>query len=77
MVNEKVLINRLKSENDDFKKWAELHGELESRLSNLNRLKFMSLEENLERKKLQKQKLIAKDHMQHIIDRYKKKPFFQ
>jgi len=73
MVNEKGLYDRLKSENEDFKKWARLHHEIESRLSDLKRLKFMSSEEDPERKKLQKQKLIAKDHMQYIIDRYKKK----
>lgn len=71
MLNHEVL-DRLKSENKDFKKWDELHGELESKLETFNRLKYLTSEEELEKKRLQKQKLLAKDCMQRILYKFSK-----
>jgi hypothetical protein len=72
MVKDEVLIDRLRSENKDFKKWADLHSHLENKLQNFNQLKFLTSEEEVEKKRLQKQKLNAKDHMQLILYQYRR-----
>jgi uncharacterized protein YdcH (DUF465 family) len=72
MENNSVLVGRLKSENQDFQKWSVLHGELEERLICFKQLKFLTSDEEMEKKKIQKQKLIAKDHMENILTRYRR-----
>jgi hypothetical protein len=72
MVNHEVLVERLRSEDKGFKKWADLHGRLEDRLQSLSGLKFLTAEEEMEKKRVQKQKLMAKDQMQLILYHYKR-----
>lgn len=71
MLNDEALVNRLKSEDQEFKKWDELHSQLEARLHSFARLRHLTSEEELEKKRLQKQKLMAKDNMQVILNRHK------
>ncbi len=71
MVNNENLVHRLKSEDKDFKRWHDLHEQLENKLDHLNRRKFLTSEEEMERKKMQKQKLIAKDRIHLILTRYR------
>ena len=72
MVNNSLLVDQLKSENQDFQKWSELHGELEERLDCFKRFKFLTSDEEMEKKKVQKQKLIAKDRMENILMLYRR-----
>ena len=57
MRNDELLMNQLRSKDQVFRKWAELHHELEDRLEGLNRLKFLTVQEELQKKELQKRKL--------------------
>lgn len=70
MVNNEVPVERVRFEDEDFGKWKELHSELETRLETFKRLRFLTSEEELEKKRLQKQKLAAKDRMQIILHRH-------
>ncbi len=47
--------------------WQE-HEELERQLAEFDRSKWLSAEQELERKKLQKEKLAGKDRMLAIVD---------
>jgi uncharacterized protein YdcH (DUF465 family) len=67
MVNGGLLNDQLMAENKDFKKWVDLHSELEHKLERLNRLKYLSAAEEFERKRLQKHKLMVKDKMHYMI----------
>jgi len=70
MFNEERHFDQLKSTNQDFKKWVDLHSELEVKLEGFNRLKYLSAEEEFVKKRLQKEKLFAKDQIHFILYRY-------
>ncbi len=72
MVNDEPLVSRLKSENEAFRKWLDMHSKLEAKLNELNRLKYLTSKENLEKKRLQKEKLYAKDRMHLILNEHKR-----
>ncbi len=72
MIKDEPFVNRLKSENEAFRKWVDLHSELDAKLHEMNRLKYLTSEENLEKKRLQKEKLYAKDRMHVILNRHKR-----
>ncbi len=72
MPNDSILVGRLKYESKDFQRWSQLHSQLEEKLDCFKRFKFLTSEEEMEKKRTQKQKLIAKDHMQDILIRYKR-----
>lgn len=62
----------LKKENKEFSKLEEEHKRLKQNLSEINRKKFHSTDEEIEKKKIQKQKLKIKDTMAGMIRKYKK-----
>lgn len=70
MVNEERHFDHLKTTNQDFRKWVNLHSELEVKLEGLNRLKYLTVEEEVEKKRLQKQKLFAKDQIHFLLYRF-------
>jgi uncharacterized protein YdcH (DUF465 family) len=71
-VKEEEVIELLKKENEEFRKIAEEHKELDVVLSEMDRKVYLTTEEEVERKKLQKLKLNKKDRMAEIIREYKK-----
>lgn len=70
-VNEEVLVARLRTENPEFQKWEEEHHKLESTLQSIDTHVYLTPEEEVERKRVQKLKLAAKDRMMEMIRRYK------
>lgn len=62
-----ALIERLRRENDDFLSWEEKHKRLERQIRELNRKHTFTPEEEVLRKNLQKEKLLAKDKMMEIL----------
>jgi uncharacterized protein YdcH (DUF465 family) len=70
-VSEEALVARLRMENPEFQKWEEEHHQLESTLANMDSHVYLTPEEELERKRVQKMKLAAKDRMMDMIRRYK------
>jgi len=68
-VNQEVLDRAIKG-NPEFKKLFDEHSELKSRVENLNKLKFLNPEQEMEKKNIQKLKLKNKDLMDKIISAY-------
>jgi hypothetical protein len=67
--NEDALMARLRTENTDYQKWEREHRDLENTLMTFETHRYLTPEQEVERKRLQKLKLAAKDRMADIIRR--------
>ncbi len=65
--NDQELIQRLTEENPRFRKLHEEHLFFEKKLQEYEELTYLSADEDLERKKIQKLKLAGKDEMESIL----------
>ncbi len=68
---DRELIERLLPEDEELRLLWEEHRELEGRLEALLRQRFLTPEEELRRKEIQKTKLAGKDRIQAILSRYR------
>lgn len=68
---EEEMIASVVDRDPELRKYYEEHLELEKRLDVLNSRMHLSPEEEVEKKRLQKQKLIGKDKIMEILGRYK------
>ena len=66
-VRDESLVARLRDENQEFQKWEQEHDKLENTLAAFETHRYLTPEEEMERKRLQKLKLAAKDKMMSII----------
>jgi uncharacterized protein len=71
-LKEREIVEFLKQENDEFKKLSEEHRSLDVLLAEIDSKRYLTSEEEVERKKLQKQKLLKKDRMAELVRDYKK-----
>ncbi|MGQ9570416.1 MAG: DUF465 domain-containing protein [Thermodesulfovibrionales bacterium] len=71
-MQEEEIAELLKKENEEFRKLTEEHGTLEELLAKIDSKRYLSPEEEIERKKIQKQKLLKKDRMAALVREYKK-----
>jgi len=71
-LKEREIVEFLKKENDEFKKLSEEHRSLDVLLAEIDSKRYLTSEEEVERKKLQKQKLLKKDRMAELVRDYKK-----
>jgi hypothetical protein len=71
-LKEEEIVELLKKENEEFRKLTEEHKNLEKLLSKIDSKRFLTPEEEVERKKIQKQKLLKKDRMAALIRDFKK-----
>ncbi len=62
-----ALVERLRRENDDYLTWEEKHDKLEREIRTFNRKHVLTPEDEVIRKNLQKEKLLAKDMMKKIL----------
>ncbi|MBP1686016.1 MAG: hypothetical protein H6Q33_2159 [Deltaproteobacteria bacterium] len=65
------LIQSLMSNDAELKRYYEEHLELEERLSEFNRRAYLTPEQELERKQIQKRKLSGKDRIMEILDKHR------
>ncbi|UCG77800.1 MAG: YdcH family protein [Nitrospirota bacterium] len=70
-MKESEIVEALRKENEEFRKVEEEHRELDGKITEMDKNKYLSTEEELERKKLQKKKLAMKDRMAEFIREYK------
>jgi hypothetical protein len=70
-VYEEPVVQRLRRENPEFQKWEEEHDKLEQTLATIDSHPYLSPEEEVERKRIQKLKLATKDRMMDMVRRYK------
>jgi uncharacterized protein YdcH (DUF465 family) len=68
-VTEETLVARLRSENQEFQRWEQEHKKLEDTLLTFEVHRYLTPEEEIERKRVQKLKLAAKDRMMDIMRR--------
>jgi|TARA_Y100000294_G_scaffold51037_1_gene48072 hypothetical protein len=73
MIVEDELVEKICSENEDFKKLWNNHHELKEKIQNFERMKYLSTEEELERKRLKKVKLKEKDIIMQMVNDYRSK----
>ena len=64
---EKEALNKILNSNNDFKRLYTEHSELKLKIDNMNKTKFLTTEEEVEKKQHQKQKLFLKDKMEVIL----------
>jgi len=68
-VNEEAAKERLRTENPEYRKWEEEHESLEQTLETFEAHRYLTPEQEVERKRVQKLKLAAKDRMMEIVRR--------
>lgn len=71
-MKEHEIVELLKKENDEFRKLSEEHRSLDTVLAEIDSKRYLTQEEEIERKKIQKQKLMKKDQMAALVREYKK-----
>lgn len=71
-MKEQDIVEALKKENEEFRKLFGEHHELDLALAEVDKKVYLTAEEEVERKKLQKQKLFKKDRMAEMIRDFKK-----
>ncbi len=57
----------------ELKRYVEEHRELERLLEGFNRRPYLTAQESLERKRLQKLKLAGRDRIEQILAKYRQK----
>jgi len=70
-VSEEALRVKLRIESPEFKQLEQEHRKLDSELMSFETHVYLSPEEEIERRRLQKLKLAAKDKMREMIMRFK------
>lgn len=68
---DELLISKYIKSDDELRKYVEDHKRLESELELFNRRVYLTPEEEMEKKKLQKRKLLGKDRIHEILSRYR------
>ncbi len=71
-MKEQEIVELLKKENDEFRRLSEEHRSLDMVLAEIDSKRFLTQEEEIERKRIQKQKLMKKDQMAVFVREYKK-----
>lgn len=65
-----TLVERVKRDNTEFRQLLEEHETYEGQLLSFNDLPYLTGDQEVERKRLQKLKLLGKDRMMAILDQY-------
>ncbi|MGH7785891.1 MAG: DUF465 domain-containing protein [Candidatus Binatia bacterium] len=69
--HEEELIRSVMDRDPDLKRYYEEHLTLEKQLASLQHKHFLTPEEDLEKKRIQKIKLAGKDRMMELLERYR------
>lgn len=71
-MRENEIVEFLKNQNEEFRKLSEEHRSLDSLLSEMDSKHYLTADEEIERKRIQKQKLLKKDRMAELVREYQK-----
>jgi hypothetical protein len=69
---DEVLIERYIQQDGELKQNVEVHRKLETALEDFNKRIYLTPQEEIEKKKLQKLKLASKDRIYAILAKYRK-----
>lgn len=72
-MKEQQIADVLGKENEEFRKLGEEHKNLEEILAEMNNKVYLTSEEEIEKKRIQKLKLVKKDRMAELVREYKKR----
>ena len=72
LLKDTEIVETLKEQNEEYKKLYIDHKKLKETLSEINKNKYLTPEEEMEKKKIQKQKLLKKDRMAELVREYRK-----
>ncbi len=70
-VKEETVLDQLRKADPEFQRWEQEHRKLDDALMNFETHVYLTPEEEIERKRMQKLKLAAKDRMMEMVRRYK------
>jgi uncharacterized protein len=68
---DELIISKYINSDEELKRYVDDHRRLESELEKFNKRVYLTPEEEMERKKLQKKKLLGKDRILEILSRYR------
>ncbi len=68
---DELLIKKYIRQDEELKKYVEDHEKLEADLENFNRRIYLTAEEEIEKKNLQKRKLRGKEQIYKILAKYR------
>ena len=71
-MKEHEIVEVLKKDNEEFKKLSEEHRNLDGLLTEIDNKRYLTPEEEVERKRIQKLKLLRKDRMAELVREYRK-----
>jgi uncharacterized protein len=71
-MTEQEILEVLKKENDEFKKVYQEHKQLDVMLAEMDKKHYLTPEEEFERKRMQKEKLLKKDKIAELVRDYKR-----
>ena len=71
-MNDEQIVEILSKENEEFRKLANEHRLLDLQVAGLAGKHYLNTEEEIEKKRIQKLKLLKKDRMEELIIRYRK-----
>ncbi|KJR42377.1 hypothetical protein MCHI_001732 [Candidatus Magnetoovum chiemensis] len=71
-MTDEEIIERLCRENEEFKNLVGRHRDLDEKISELTKNKYLTPEEDLNKKNLQKKKLMKKDKIAEFVREYRK-----
>ncbi len=71
-MREQEIMAKLSEEDEEFRKVSDEHHQLDLHLIEVDKKIYLTPEEDLERKKMAKQKLYLKDKMAEMVRAYKK-----
>jgi uncharacterized protein len=72
LIPETELRNQLLKENAEFRRLSEEHQSYDHQLEDLSSKHFLSEEEQLQEKNIKKKKLMLKDQMYSMVQKYRK-----
>ena len=67
------IIQEMMDRDPELKRYVEEHRDFERRLEEFNRRPYLTAEETVERKRLQKLKLAGRDKLERILVKYRQK----
>lgn len=70
-VSDETVRAKLRVENQEYQRWESEHRKLEKTLSEIEAHRYLTPEEEVERKVVQKLKLAAKDRMMDMVRQYR------
>lgn len=75
-MRDEQIMEILSKESEEFKKLTEEHRSLDHKLTDFSTKRYLNPEEEFEKKRLQKLKLLKKDRMAELIRKYRKSHSF-